>query len=100
MNEKKLTNKIESQNKLILRQSKQINNLKLRIEYLESECAKKDETINSIKPLKEELMACVNRVKQYKKELEKLIEELRNMKEIINQEVYKGKWRLVKFLIK
>lgn len=42
----------------------------------------------------------INEQKRLKNEYEELIQELKQMKEIMNTTVYKGKWRLVKFLIK
>ena len=42
----------------------------------------------------------VNAIKDKRKEYDELIEELRNMKKVMNQTVYKGRWRLVKLLIK
>jgi hypothetical protein len=38
--------------------------------------------------------------KKYKEESEKLVAELREMKDTVNKEVYRGRWSLVKFLIK
>ena len=56
--------------------------------------------INSVASLREELSRNVEEVKKHKNEYKSLIEELRKMKEIINKTVYKGRWRLIKFLIK
>ena len=101
MNDKKrYEKKIETQSKLIARQSEQINDLKSQIENLKMQCAKKDEAINSVSVLKEELIDNVKKAKQYTKEYKKLIEEVRKMKDVINVSVFKGRWRLVKFLIK
>lgn len=100
MNEKKIKKKIELQNKIILRQSEQIDDLKLQNEALKLECAKKDELIASVSFLKDELSKNVEDAKKYKEEYRALIEELRKMKEIIDREVYKGKWWLIKLLIK
>lgn len=100
MNEKKYKKKYELQKKLILRQSEQINALKLQIEALNAELKEKDEIINSTYSFRNELKKKIDDVEKYKEEYVKLIKELRKMKEIINQEVYKGKWKLVRFLIK
>ena len=61
---------------------------------------KKDEIINSVAYLKEELSQNIEKIKKYKDEYKRRIDELRKMKEDFNQTVYKGKWNLVKFLIK
>jgi chromosome segregation ATPase len=102
MNEKKkrYQKKLDFQQKMIARQSDKIESLTSQIEALKLECERKDEIINSVTPLKEELTKNVNEIKKYKKEYRTLIEEARKMKNIINQEVYKNRWWLIKLLIK
>lgn len=100
MNENKYKKKYELQKKLILRQSEQIDALKLQIEVLNAELKEKNEIINSTYSLRNEFKKGIDDARKYKEEYVKLIKEIRKMKEIINQEVYKGKWSLVKFLIK
>ena len=100
MSEKKYKKKFEFQKKMIARQSKQIELLISQVEILKLECEKKDEIISSVTPLKEELTKNVNEVKKYKKEYRELVEDLRKMKTIMNQTVFKGRWKLIKFLIK
>lgn len=100
MNEKRYKKKLEIQNKLIARQSEQIEKLKSQIETLQLKCDEKDEIINSVSSLRDELTQNVAEIKQYKQQYKELIEELRKMKTILNQEIYKGKWKLVQFLIK
>lgn len=102
MNEKK--NKYEKrfdfQQKIIARQSEQIDNLKLEIEKLTLECQKKDELIRTVEPMRREMTENIKELKRLKDEYKALIQELKQMKEILNQEVYRGKWRLVRWLIK
>ena len=100
MSEKNYKKKFEFQQKMISRQSEQIESLKLQNEELKLECKKKDEIINSVASLKEKLSQNITEVENYKEEYKELVGELRSMKEILNQTVYKGKWRLIKFLIK
>lgn len=100
MSGNKYKRKYEFQQKLISRQSEQIEELKFEVENLNNECRKKDEIINSVSSLKEELTCNVNDIKKYKKEYKELIDELRKMKEIMNKEVYKGKWNLIKLFVK
>jgi hypothetical protein len=54
----------------------------------------------SVSDLKAELEKDVNDIKECRKTYMKLLEEIRKMKEVINKEVYKGKWSIIKFLIK
>lgn len=105
MNEKKNNkNKYEKrlafQQKMITRQSKQIDDLKLQIEKLKNELKEKDEIINSVTPLRNELTENVNATKKYKEQYKSLIQELKDMKKILNKEVYKNRWWLVKWLLK
>lgn len=105
MNEKKNNkNKYEKrlafQQKMINRQSEQIEKFKNEIVKLKLECQKKDELINSVTPLREELQQNINDVKKKKKEFNELIQEMKKMKSILNQKVFRGRWRLVKWLIK
>lgn len=100
MNDKKYKKKLDFQNKMISHQSEQIDRLKLQVEKLELECRKKDEIINSVSFLKDELSKNISDVKKYKDDYKELINELKKMKEIMNQTTYKGRWRLVRFLVR
>lgn len=100
MSEKGYKRKYEFQKNIVEKQSKYIEDLKSKIESLELECKHKDELIDSVKHLRQELIDNVNEVKQKKNEYKELIEELKLMKNIINQDVYKNKWWLMKFLLK
>ena len=90
----------EFQKKLNIKHEKEIELLRLENEELKVQCDKKDEIINSVDSLRVEMTQYVNAIKDKRKEYDELIEELRNMKKIMNQTVYKGRWRLVKLLIK
>lgn len=100
MNDKGYKKKFEFQQKMIKRQSEQIQNLELQIETLKLECEEKDKIINSVESLRIELTKNVDEVNKYKKEYGELVGELKKMKEIMNQTVYKGRWKLIRFLIK
>ena len=97
MNEKK---RLEFQQKMISRQSNQIDELEEQVRSLKLELEEKNRIINSTSDLREELIKDAAECKKCKEEYKKLINELRKMKDILNIEVYKGKWRLIKFLIK
>lgn len=100
MNVKRYEKKIKSQQKIISIQSEQIENLNVQIAKLKLEIEEKDIIINSISHLRDELIQKTKDIDEYKENYKKLIDELKKMKEILNQEIYKGKWWLVKFLIK
>lgn len=90
----------EFQKKINLRQTEQIESLKLEVEKLKALCEEKDKTINSVDSLRIELTQCRDERKEKQKEYNELIEELKDMKTIMNQTVFKGRWRLIKFLMK
>ena len=100
MNEKKYNKRLEFQQKMISRQSEQIDNLKSEIETLKIKLIEKDEIINAIEPMRKEMAESIKEHRSLTEQYKKLVEELQQMKKIINQEVYKNKWWLIKFLIK
>lgn len=100
MNERNYKKRLDFQQKMISRQSEQIESLKSEIEKLNLKLKEKDEIINSVELMRKELSQNVTEVKEYKNEYKSLIEEIKKMNKIINQEVYKGRWKLVRFLIK
>lgn len=100
MNEKKYQKRLEFQEKIISRQSEQIKSLKSEIEELKLIIEEKDELIESVDYLRCELIKDTDDIKTYKEQYKKLIQELKDMKKILNQELCKGRYNLVKFLIK
>ncbi len=100
MNEKKLKKKVELQEKLISRQSEQIEKLNAQVAKLKLEIEERDNIINSVSSLRDELIQKNKDIDKYREKYRVLIDELRKMKEILSQEIYKGRWWLVKFLIK
>lgn len=100
MSEKNLKKRLEFQQKMISRQSEQIDGLKSKIAELELTIEKKDELIKSVDYLRKELIDNIDEIKQKKNEYEKLIKQLKDMEKIMNQEVYRNRWNLVRLLIK
>lgn len=100
MNEKNFKKRLNFQKDLISRQSEQIENLKKQNEKLKEKLKEKDETLSFIEPMRKEMTESLKKIKQKKKEYYTLISELKQMKEILNQEVYRGRWRIVRWLIK
>ena len=100
MNEKTYKKRLDFQQKMISRQSEQIELLKSQVEKLKLELKEKDKIIDSVTPLKNELISNIEDAKKYKKESKNLIQELRKMKDIVNQEVYGGRWKLIKYLMR
>lgn len=92
--------RFEFQKKINLRQSEEIESLKTQIDALVAICDEKDKVIESVDFLRTELTENVNEIKKKKKEYEQLIDEIKNMKKVMNQEVFNNKWSLIRFLIK
>lgn len=86
MIENRYKKRYETQIKIVARQREEIASLKSKIEELERECEKKDELINSVEPLRDEF--------------QRLIDELKEMKTIANKKLYKGRWKIIRFLIR
>ena len=97
---KKYERNIEFQRNIIIKQSEKIKELESRIAELELKCEEKDREIMSVSILKEELTKNVEEIKEYRECYMTLLNEIRKMKDTINKEVYKGKWSIIKFLIK
>lgn len=105
MNEKKNNkNKYEKrlafQQKMITRQSEQIEKLKSENERLNNKLIEKDELINAIEPMRKEMADNLKEQKRLKKEYKTLIQELKDMKKIVNKEVYRNRWWLIRWLLK
>ena len=100
MDEKRYKKKLEVQQKIISRQSRQIEDLESQVQKLKLELKDKDEIINSIAPLRNKLLESVADADNCKRQYKELVNELRKMKDVFNQEVFKGRWRLIKLLIK
>lgn len=100
MSEKNYKKRLDFQNKMISRQSQQIDNLKLKIENLEQKLKEKDEVINSVIPMRKEMTDNLKEQKRLKEQYKSLIQELKQMKKIMNKEVYKNRWWLIRLFIR
>ncbi len=100
MNDKQYKKRLDFQNNLISRQSEQITLLKSKIENLEQKLKEKDEQLLSVEPLRKELKQNVEEIKKQKKEYQTLIADLKLMRNIFNEDVFKKRFWLIKWLIK
>lgn len=107
MNEKNYKKRLDFQQKVISKKSEEVESLKIENEKLKQKLIEKDEIIASVEPMRKELAESVKEHKKLKGEYKSIIQELRQMKEVMNQEVFKNRWwlirllyRLIKFLIK
>ena len=86
--------------KIIKRQIDDIYGLKQQISELEIDCDKKDEIINSIETMREDFASVIDELKEQEKEYNMLVDDLMKMRTVMNQESFKGRWKLVRLLIK
>ena len=100
MNEKKYEKRLEFQQKIISRQSEQIDSLKSEIEGLKLKLNEKDEIINSVEPMRREMTEVIKEQKNLKEQYKALIQELKMMKSIVNEEVYRKRWWLIRLFLK
>lgn len=91
--------KYETQKKIVLRQLDEIEKLKSSISELEIDSEKRTELIDSITDIRTELYEVIDDLSERREEYTRLIEDLRQMKMVMNQTVFKGKWRLIKLLL-
>lgn len=100
MNENTYKKRLDFQQKIISKKSEEIESLKLENEKLKQKLKEKDEIINSIEPMRKEMAENTKEHKRLKKEYQGLIQELRRMKKVMNKEVFKSRWWLIRLLIK
>lgn len=92
--------KYETQKKIVLRQLDEIEKLKSSIFELEIDSEKRTELIDSITDIRTELYEVIDDLSERREEYTRLIQDLRQMKMVMNQTVFKGKWRLIKLLLR
>lgn len=92
--------KYETQKKIVLRQLDEIEKLESSISELEIDSEKRTELIDSITDIRTELYEVIDDLSERREEYTRLIEDLRQMKMVMNQTVFKGKWRLIKLLLR
>lgn len=86
--------------RIIKRQVDEIESLKNRISKLEIDNKTKDDIINSIDAMRLELLDVIGRLNDKSDEYDELIAEMKEMRDVFNQEVFRGRWRLIRFLMR
>lgn len=87
-------------NRIVQKQSEEIKRLKTEILRLEKLCSDKDEKIKSAELYRDELNDITKELKGKRGEYDDLLNELRTMKSVMNQRVFKGRWKLIRLLMK
>lgn len=102
-NKKKKTRdsrRLEMKDRIINRQSDTIEDMKKQISSLEIDVQEKDVLLKSMDDLLDDMRKTIQEINSKKDEYDKLINELHVMRNIMNEEVFKNKWWLIKFLIR
>lgn len=103
--------KSELKDKTIARQAKEIEALKIEVSKLKSACDDKDRIIaekenegaefaETIEHLRGELKENIDELKMKSREYDDNLAEIKMMKKVFNEELFNGRWNLIKFLVK
>lgn len=92
--------KPDIKNRTILNQIDKIDKLEKTISELEISCEEKDKVIASINVLRDDLFTVINQLKKKSDEYDVLIADLMEMRKVMNQTVFKGRWKLIRLLLK
>lgn len=87
-------------NRTILSQIDKIDKLEKMISELKISCEEKDSVIASINVLREDLFTIINQLKKKSDEYDSIISDLMEMRKVMNQTVFKGRWKLIRLLLK
>lgn len=100
-NKRKRNNrKYDLQNQIIQKKNDEIEALRNKVLKLEIDRDEKQELLESVDYLRIELKDIVEDLKKKKEEYDRLNEDLMKMRTVFNQEVFRSRWRIVKWLIK
>ena len=99
MNKYSKNKKSDYKSRIISRQIDEIEHLKQEVSKLEIDCEEKNKLINSIDSLRDDLVGVIDELKNKRQEYDKLIVELYKMKSVMNQTVFKGRWKLIRLLL-
>lgn len=95
-----LKKRCKYQEKIINKQTAEIENLKNKINKLQIAEKNKSDLFNCIDNIQNEMNITIDDMKKRKEEYENVILEIEDMKTVINKIIFKGKWWIVKLLIK
>lgn len=85
---------------VIQRQADEIRSLKRKISDLEIDAKKKDELLLSVDVMATNLQHEVDEVRSLKEQYRSLINEVNLMMQIFNKNIFKGRWKLIRLLMK
>lgn len=100
MSERRLRKKYEAQIKINERQNEEIGKLSGRVSELIMECEKKDQVISSVMELRDDLDDTVKELVEKREEYLKMLAEIKEMRKVLDQTVFKGRWKLIRWLMR
>lgn len=86
--------------RIIDRQSSEIESLKRKISRLEIAASEKDELLSSVDGLINDMRESVDSIQDKSDEYDRLIAELRDMRKIMDEEVFHRKWWILKHVLR
>ena len=92
--------KTDIKTRIIKKQIDEIQSLKNNISELEIDVKEKEKITKSITVLQYSFNEILNDLDKQREEYNRLIKELQDMKNTMNEVVFKKKWRLIRFLMK
>lgn len=100
MNRRSSKKKPDVKKQIINRQIDEIERLKKTVSELQISCGQKDEMLQSIETLQTDFVSVIDDLKEKSKRYNDLIAEVYQMRNVMNQIVFKGKWKFIRLLIK
>lgn len=98
--QKKSFKRSDMKDRIIKRQSEEIDSLKSKIERLNLDSDKKDELIMSVESFRNEMDEILKDIDDKRDKYQNLVDELFEMRKAMDEEVFNGRWKLVRWLIK
>lgn len=92
--------RLEMKDRIINRQSDTIEDMKKQISALEIDVQEKNMLLKSMDDLLDDMRNTIQEVDSKKDEYDRLIAELRDMKKIMDEEVFHRKWWILKHVLR
>lgn len=92
--------KQDLKSRTIQRQANQIKDMQKEINRLETRCKEQEEEIGSMAYMHDEMASLISELREKVKEYNSHLDEIKKMKAVFNKDLFKGRWSLVKLLVK
>lgn len=92
--------KQDLKSRTIQRQANQIKDMQKEIDRLETRCKEQEKELGSMAYMHDEMASLISELREKVKEYNSYLDEIKKMKAVFNKDLFKGRWNLVKFLVK